>query len=52
MNKPMAEYNWQIEERGKKRRMNVLVALIAPPVVYFISTVDYWVDAGFKAIGM
>lgn len=50
--KPQAEYNWQIEERGRKRRMNVLVCVLAVPVVLFISAVDSIVDFGLKAIGL
>lgn len=49
--KPMAEYTWQIEERGRQRRLNVLVGVLAIPTVYFISTVDYWVDVALRSIG-
>ncbi len=52
MNKPMAEYKWQIEERGRKRRLNALIIVLAFPVVFFVNTVDCWVDMLLRSIGM
>lgn len=50
--KPMAEYQWQIEERGRQRRKNALMAVLAVPVVLFISAVDSIVDIALKSIGL
>ena len=49
--KPMAEFNGAIAERGRQRRMNVLVTVLAVPVVLFISAVDSIVDIALKSIG-
>jgi hypothetical protein len=37
--KPMAEFNGVIAERGRQRRMNALMTVLAVPVVLFISAV-------------
>lgn len=50
--KAMATYNSEIKARRKQRLINIAATILVPTAVFFIASIDYWVNLLLSAFGL